>query len=161
MLRYIEGPEIKLTVRDRIFLDAEFYSGEKMEGLEPHRLFPITGLTRYIALIDPEGEIVGIISNADNLLAESRDAVVSALEEYYMIPKITKILKWESKYHEHLWTAETTHGRVVIAITDSTNHVKRLFDDRVLIKDGADNRYEIPDLNLLDAASVRMILPDI
>ena len=56
MPRYIDGPEVKFTRRDGIFVDAEFYSGEKFEGLELHRMFPITGLSRYITLIDSEGE---------------------------------------------------------------------------------------------------------
>ena len=41
MPRYIDGPEVKFTRRDGIFVDAEFYSGEKFEGLELHRMFPM------------------------------------------------------------------------------------------------------------------------
>ena len=35
MPNYIESSAIKLTPRDRIFVDAEFYTGEKFENLEP------------------------------------------------------------------------------------------------------------------------------
>ena len=93
MPRYVAGNEIKLKIRDRILVDAEFFNGDKMEGLQPRRLFPVSGLTRYIALMDEEGESVCIISNLKNLMPESRKAVNSALEEYYMIPKIQKIIK--------------------------------------------------------------------
>ena len=55
MPRYIEGPEVRLTENDKIFVDAEFYTGEKFTELELHRMFPITGLTKYIALMDSEG----------------------------------------------------------------------------------------------------------
>ena len=158
---YVEGSEIKLTTRDRILVDAEFFGGGKKEGLQPRRLFPISGLTRYIALMDEEGEAVCIISNLDNLMPESRKAIASALEEYYMIPKILKVTKWKEKYGNHVWTAETTHGLVDIEITDTSNHVKKLFDDRVLVKDASDNRYEIPDLKTLDANSLKLIMPDI
>jgi len=161
MPRYVEGTEIKLTVRDRIWVDAVFFSGEKVEGLQPRRLFPVSGLTRYIALMDEEGEALCIISNLDNLMPESKEAVTSALEEYYMIPKIQKILRWRAKHGMHIWTAITTHGQVDIEISDSSNHVKKLYDDRVLIKDASDNRYEIPDLKLMDAHSLRLIMPDI
>ena len=161
MPRYVEGTEIKLTVRDRILIDAEFYDGPVMEGLQPRRLFPVSGLTRYVALLNPEGEEVCIISNLDNLFPESREAIVSALNEYYMIPHVLKVLNWQEKHGHHIWTAVTNHGQVDIEITDSTNHVKRLYDDRVLIKDISDNRYEIPDLNKLDAQSLRLIMPNI
>ena len=161
MPRYIEGTEIKLTIRDRILVDAEFFNGDKMEGLLPRRLFPISGLTRYIALMDEEGESVCIISNIKNLLPESREAITGALEEYYMIPKIQKVIKWQKKHGLHVWTALTTHGQVDIEIGDSSNNVKKLYDDRVLIKDVSDNRYEIPDLKQLDAHSLKQIMPDI
>ena len=161
MPRYIQGNEIKLKTRDRILVDAEFFNGDKMEGLQPRRLFPVSGLTRYIALMDEEGESVCIISNLDNLMPESRTAVNSALEEYYMIPKIQKVMKWQAKHGLHIWTAQTTHGQIDIEIGDSSNHVKKLYDDRVLIKDVSDNRYEIPDLKQLDANSLKLIMPDI
>lgn len=86
MPRYIDGPEVKFTRRDGIFVDAEFYSGEKFEGLELHRMFPITGLSRYISLIDSEGEEIAVIRNIDNLLPESKEAVEQCLDEYYNDP---------------------------------------------------------------------------
>ena len=159
MPRYVEGTDINLTVRDRILVDAEFYGGKKIEGLQPRRLFPVSGLNRYIALMDDEGDAVCIIRSLESLLPESREAVSGALDEYYMIPKITKVLNWQIRHGCHVWTVETDHGQVVIEITDNTNQVKRLYDDRILIKDGADNRYEIPDLNKLDARSLKLILP--
>ena len=62
MPRYIEGPEVRLTENDKIFVDAEFYTGEKFTELELHRMFPITGLTKYIALMHQpcgDGKSVG------------------------------------------------------------------------------------------------------
>ena len=56
MPRYIEGPEVRFTPNDKIFVDAEFFTGEKFTELELHRLFPVTGLRRYIALVDKDGE---------------------------------------------------------------------------------------------------------
>ena len=38
--RYIEGQEARITVNDKLFVDVEFYGGEKFEMLEPKRLFP-------------------------------------------------------------------------------------------------------------------------
>jgi len=161
MPRYIDGSEIKLEVRDRIFLDAEFFSGEKYENLQPYRLFPISGLSRYISLMDEKGNSICIISNIDDLIPESKEALWSVLNERYLVPKITRILNWKEKRRRRIWTAETTHGKVEIEIVDSSNNVKRLFDDRVLIKDSSDNRYEIQDLKKLDGHSLRRILPDI
>ena len=165
MPRYVDGTEIKLKPRDRIFLDAEFYTGstetETRIGLLPRCLFPVSGKNQYIALMDEAGEAVCIIRDLETLFEESRDAVANALREYYMVPKVLKVHNWVSKQGFHIWTVDTNHGHTVIEIVDSTVNVKRLFDDRVLIKDTSDNRYEIPNLNDLDARSLRLIMPDI
>ena len=98
MPRYIEGPEVKLTENDKIFVDAEFYTGEKFTELELHRMFPITGLTKYIALVDSEGEQIAIIRDLNDLMEDSRKVAEKVLEEYYMIPRITKFIKMSEKF---------------------------------------------------------------
>ena len=56
MITYIDGPEVKITENDGIFVDVEFFhSKEKLTGLEPRRLFPRSGIDRYVALLDGEG----------------------------------------------------------------------------------------------------------
>ena len=159
MPRYIEGPEVKFTENDKIFVDAEFYTGEKFTELEPRRMFPITGLTRYIALLDNEGNEIAVIRNIDDLLPESKKVVQNCLTEYYMIPRITKFIKMSEKFKIWIWTAETDKGICTFEIRNHITAIKPLYDGRVLIKDANDNRYEIPDINKLDKKSLRMILP--
>lgn len=159
MPRYIEGNEIKLTENDVIFVDAEFFSGEKYVGLELHRLFPITGLSKYIALIDSDGNEIAVIRDINDLMPESRDVAVKCLEEYYMIPRITKFLKMSEKFKIWMWTAETDKGVYTFEIRNHYTAVKPLYDGRVLIKDANDNRYEVPDVTKLDKKSQKLIMP--
>ncbi len=159
MPRYIEGPEVKFTVNDKIFVDAEFYTGEKFTELELRRMFPITGLTRYIALLDNEGNEIAVIRNIDDLLPESKKVIEACLDEYYMIPRITRFIKMSEKFKIWMWTAETDKGICTFEIRNHVTAIKPLYDGRVLIKDANDNRYEIPDINQLDKKSLRMLLP--
>jgi hypothetical protein len=159
MPRYIEGPEVKLTENDKIFVDAEFYTGEKFTELEPRRMFPITGLTKYIALLDNEGNEIAVIRNIDDLLPESKKVIEKCLDEYYMIPRITRFIKMSEKFKIWMWTAETDKGICTFEIRNHVTAIKPLYDGRVLIKDANDNRYEIPDINELDKKSLRMLLP--
>ena len=147
MPRYVEGPDIRLTPNDVIFVDVEFYTGEKFSGVELRRMFPITGLTKYIALVD--------------LMPESREVAEKVLEEYYMIPRITRFIKMSEKFKIWMWTAETDKGVYTFEIRNHITAVKPLYDGRVLIKDANDNRYEIPDVKELDKKSLKMILPKI
>ena len=159
MPRYIEGPEVRLTENDKIFVDAEFYSGEKFYELELHRMFPITGLTKYIALMDSEGNEIAVIRDINDLMPESREVVENCLREYYMIPRITKFIKMSERFKIWMWTAETDKGICTFEIRNHHTAIKPLYDGRVLIKDANDNRYEIPDVNLLDKHSKKLILP--
>lgn len=159
MPRYIEGPEIRLTENDKIFVDAEFYTGEKFYELELHRMFPITGLTKYIALMDSEGNEIAVIRDINDLLPESREVVENCLREYYMIPRITKFIKMSERFKIWMWTAETDKGVCTFEIRNHLTAIKPLYDGRVLIKDANDNRYEIPDVNKLDKHSKKLILP--
>ncbi len=158
---FIDEQAIKLTVNDKIYLDAELYTGEKFTMLEPHRLFPVSGLMHYISLLDEEGNEQMIIRNVDNLLPESKQALLDCLNERYMIPKITKLVKRTEKFEIWMWTVETDRGEYTFEIINSYQSIKILYDGRILIKDGNDNRYEIPDLYALDKRSIKLILPDV
>ncbi|MBR2876445.1 MAG: DUF1854 domain-containing protein [Clostridia bacterium] len=161
MPRYVEGPDIRLTPNDVIFVDVEFYTGEKFTGVELRRMFPITGLTKYIALVDSNGEQIAIIRDLNDLLDESKAVAEKCLEEYYMIPRILKFIKMSEKFKIWMWTAETDKGVYTFEIRNHITAVKPLYDGRVLIKDANDNRYEIPDVKKLDKKSLKMILPKI
>ncbi len=161
MPRYVEGSDIKLTENDGIFVDAEFFTGEKFEGLELKRMFPITGLTKYIALVDSEGEQVAVIRDLNDLMEDSKNVALKVLEEYYMIPRITKFIKMSERFKIWMWTAETDKGIYTFEIRNHITAVKPLYDGRVLIKDANDNRFEIPDVKKLDNKSKKMILPKI
>jgi len=160
MITYIDGPEAHITPNDGIFVDVEFYhTKQKLTGLEPHRLFPRSGGNRYVALLDGDGNQVAVIRNADNLLPESKETLLAAMEEYYMIPRITRFIKMTEKFKIWMWTAQTDKGEITFEIRNHIASVKPLYDGRVLIKDANDNRYEIPDYRKLDKKSQKMLLP--
>lgn len=160
MINYIDGPEVRITENDGIFVDVEFYhSKEKLEGLELHRLFPRSGSNKYIVLLNDEGEQIAIIRNIENLDPESKKVVEKVLEEYYMIPRITRFISMTEKFKIWMWTAETDHGTITFEIRNHIASIKPLYDGRVLIKDANDNRYEIPDYRLLDKESQKMLIP--
>ena len=92
-------------------------------------------------------------------MPDSKKALTDALEEYYMIPRITKFLKMTEKFKIWMWTAETDKGVITFEIRNHIASVKPLYDGRVLIRDANDNRYEIPDYRQLDKNSRKMLLP--
>ena len=91
MLRYIDGPEVRFKVKDKIFVDMEFYhTDEVIRDMELRRMFPVSGKDKYICVVDSEGNEQALIRDVNNLDEMSREAVNSCLEEYYMMPRILK-----------------------------------------------------------------------
>ena len=88
---YIEGDEARIERTDFCKVTLTYYDGRVFEDLEPRRLFPLSGLHKYITLLDPEGREAAIIRSLDTLMPESRQAVEACLEEFYLIPRITGI----------------------------------------------------------------------
>lgn len=157
---FIDGNEIRLTVKDKIFCDVEFFSGEKFFNLEPRRLFPVTGLSEYITFLDENGEEKFILRKIENMAEEQRKLLTDCLEEYYRIPKIKRLISRTEKHRIWLWTVETDKGEFTFEIINHVQSMKMFYDKRILIKDGNDNRYEIPNIYQMDKRSQKLILPD-
>lgn len=158
---FINADEVKITSGEAFLLNLEFYDGTKFENVEARRLFPITGPDIYISLLDDKGSEIAVVRNINNLMAESADALKSSLEEYYMIPKISKITDRSEKYGVLKWTVETDRGIREFEIRNRQTDIKVIQNNRVLIKDSNDNRYEIVDFEKLDKSSLRLISTDL
>ncbi len=161
-LRYIDAHEVRITENDGILVDVEFYhTKEILRGLEPRRLFPISGLDKFITLLDSEGAEQAIVRDLARLMPESRAALENSLREYYMIPRIKRFIKMDDSFKIWMWTVETDRGTYTFEVRNHIASIKVLYDGRVLIKDANDNRYEVPDFKALDTRSQRLLSPNL
>lgn len=142
-----------------ILLNVDFGDGRRIENVEPHRLFPVTKNNTYITLIDDGGNETAVIRDLGKLPPESRSAVEKSLDEYYLVPKITKIYAINEKYGLIKFKVETDHGKYSFEIRNRQSDIKSNFDNRIIILDSSDNRYEIPDINRLDHKSYKLLSP--
>ena len=154
---YIDNDMARFTRKDITLVDMELYDGRFFENLEPRRLFPLSGLEKYITLLDEEGIEQAIIRDLRTLPPKEREIIESCLNEYYLIPKITKILDCREKYGVLNIQVETDRGGALIEIRTVLHGLKLLYGSRVLLRDNNDNRYEIPDLSRLDKRSRSLI----
>lgn len=154
---YVEYDMARFTRKDITHVDMELYDGRNFENLEPHRLFPLSGLEKYITLLDEEGIERAIIRDLRTLPPQERKIIDACLEEYYLIPRVEKINNIEEKYGVVTLDAETDRGHAKIEIRNILHGMKLLYNSRVLLRDGNDNRYEIPDLARLDKRSRQLI----
>lgn len=153
---YIENDNARITLKEGTLLNVEMYDGRVFEGLEARRLFPITGIDRYITLLDEEGEEKAVIRDVNSLMEESRETVKKVLDEYYLVPKIISIIECYEKFGLMKMKVETDRGVYSFDIKSRYNDIKILYDGRVLLRDASDNRYEIEKFDKLDKSSKKL-----
>lgn len=140
-------------------LDVEMFDGRRFDAVEARRLFPLTGNTKYITLLNEEAEEQAVIRDLETLMEESRENVLWALGEYYLIPKIQTIRSVNEKYGRLHLDVETDSGPYRFDVRNTHADIKQFYDGRVMIKDASDNRYDIPDVRALDEKSQRLLNP--
>jgi hypothetical protein len=137
------------------------FGGETYQDLEPRRLFPLSGLTRYITLLDTDKKEVAIVRDLSLLDADSRIALQQCLDEFYMIPKIYRVISITDKFGIITWHCQTNHGERSFVIKNRNSDIKSLYDGRVLLRDSNDNRYEIENVALLDKRSQHLLASEL
>ena len=135
-------------------------SGEVIPTLEPRRLFPVSRADKYITLLDTDGDEVGIVRDLADLSGESRSAIKQSLDDYYLVPRITRIISTGEKYGTLRWTVETDRGIKSFDIRNRNHDIKVFKDGKVRIRDSDDNRYTIENYNELDPHSRARLIAD-
>lgn len=150
---YIEGDNAKITQVDLTHMDVLMFDGQEFKNVEPRRLFPISGLRKYISLLDNEEKEVAIIRNLDTLMEDSKHVVEQCLKEYYFIPKILEIYEVKEVSGNINMHVKTDKGDRRFEIWHRYNDIKVIHGTRVLFRDVSDNRYEIENIDELDKPS--------
>ena len=156
-----------ITSDDRILpsennlVDLVCKDGRSFAGLEPRRLFPVSAADKYITLLDENGVEVALIRAMTDLNTASRAVISDSLNDFYLVPTITRILEVNEKFGDLRWTVETDRGVRSFDIRNRYHDVKIYPDGKVRIRDADDNRYTIKDYKALDAHSRKLMISDL
>lgn len=153
---YIDGDMAQFTRKDITFVDVQLQDGTTFQNVEPRCLFPSSNGRKFITLLDENGVEQAVIRDLDTLPAEQRKVIEDCLAEYYLIPRITKILNTTEKFGLITLETETDRGPARIEIRNLLYGFKQV-GNRLLLRDGNDNRYEVPDLTKLDSKSRHLL----
>lgn len=124
-------------------------------GLEVQvlRAFPLSHARGFITLRDGKDEELGMIESLDDLDASSKALAESELLRRYFLPKITAILAATERFGSSQWEVETDRGPRTLSTGVVNEAISEIGPGRYLIADSEGNRFEIPKLSELDAAS--------
>lgn len=154
---YIDYDMARFTRRNLTQVDMELHDGRAFQSLEPRRLFPVSGLEKYITLLDESGVEQAVIRDLRTLPPREREIIEACLREYYLIPQIQQIKGCDERYDGITLHALTDRGYADIEIRILAQGLKMVQGYRVLIRDVHDNRYEIADVTRLDKRSQHIL----
>jgi len=117
------------------------------------RAFPLTEPRRYLSVCDGGGKEVGVLVELAALAAADRQLVEAELERRYLVPVIQRVIAIKERFGTVDWQVETDRGRCNFTTRNLRENVTRPVPGRVIMSDVDGNRYDVPDLDLLDSAS--------
>ncbi|MYF99281.1 DUF1854 domain-containing protein, partial [Candidatus Poribacteria bacterium] len=140
-LEFLDANKVNIGRNAFAELVVQLPDGTTHTKVEPVRSFPVSETTRYIALLDNEGNEIGIVEDVKKLTPNSRDVLTEELQKRYFMPKITKINSLDGQFGVTTWNVETSQGDVEFGIRTRYDIVT-LESVLFLIKDAEANRYE-------------------
>ena len=90
----------------------------------------------------------------------SAAVITKSLEDYYLVPRILRILSKAEKYGTLRWTVETDRGVIAFDIRNRNHDIHVMRSGFVRVRDANDNRYIIEDCNKLDKKSYALLIAD-
>lgn len=132
-----------------------------LEGKETRvilcREFPFDCPWEYISVLDDEHRELGIIRRTADFGDEARRLLEDELRRRYYAPEILHILSVKERYGFSYWRVTTAEGEVRFTLHDTYRSIQRVESARIVFSDVNGNRFEIPDLERLDARSRRRL----
>jgi hypothetical protein len=130
--------------------------GEEAVEVTLRYLRPLSSRTEIVVL-DGKGREVATLAGLDALPEGERALAREALRERYVLPAILRVERVDVRFGTRYWWVETDRGPRWFALREPGKNVTWLTPDRLVLRDTAGNRFEIPDLSTLDAASRRWV----
>ncbi|MEW6754703.1 MAG: DUF1854 domain-containing protein [Candidatus Latescibacterota bacterium] len=151
-LNLLDASEVRF--RRNAFCELVLVTPEgRWDGVSVVRTFPYSAPERMLSVRDSAGREVGLVQDVGQLEPESRRLLYQELERLYFVPRITRVLRIDERFHVPCWEVETDRGPRAFEIRSGRRDVRVVDHGRVLIRDADGNAYEIPDYRKLDPAS--------
>lgn len=152
--RYLDGSRVRLwypaqNARPRCEIKDEVCFLE----VKAYRCFPLTHPDDFISLRDPADKEIGILRNLSSMDVASRAILEAELDRKYFTPLIEKIHSLVPDASMWIWDVETQRGRIKFYLRGVRDSIHEVAPRRWQIFSMDGQRYEIRDLEKLDAKS--------
>lgn len=125
-----------------------------VRNVKPVWASPLSRPNQFLALVDPKGDdIAMLVEPKRELSAESWNAVQTELRRRNLTARISRITHAREDNGAAYFSVETDRGARDFVMTNLSTNAIWFGENRLLLVDADGNRFEIPDLNALDARS--------
>ena len=151
----LDPSSISLTKEPWSELTLTLKEGERVTTYRDVRVrlaFPLSQGDRAVSFLLQDGTELGTLQDINSLDPASAEVLRSVLEITYFIPRIVKVREIREEFGVNRWTVETDRGPRTFDV-QSRQDIRPAGPGRYIIRDIDGNRYEIRDVNALDAES--------
>jgi hypothetical protein len=114
---------------------------------------PLTRPGRYLGLLDAKGDEIATVAEPASLSEESRAAVMEELRRRTLTSTIVRIEHAKVEFGATYWHTITDRGERDFVTQSLQENAQWLGPTHLLLIDVDGNRFEIPDVDALDAKS--------
>lgn len=111
-----------------------------------------------IVFLDEKSREVATLESVDVLTGEQRPVVEEALRERYHLLTIVQVHGVDVRFGTRYWRVDTDRGPRWFTLREPGKNVSWITERHLVLRDSAGNRYEIPDLDALDARGRASVL---
>ncbi|RYG64527.1 DUF1854 domain-containing protein [bacterium] len=150
---YLDSKNLQIDSASDGTLRAQIEGDRCAVRLDVLRAFPISHADENIVLRDGGGKEIGILQDLKSLDSATRALLETALANRYFLPRITRIDSIFERFGSAVWEVDTDRGPTTITTKALHEAIYEVSPTRFLLRDIEENRFEIPDVNALDAVS--------
>jgi hypothetical protein len=153
---FLAPEKCKFSMTAGGFLALE-YGEDKFPVVSAYRSFPLTLGDKYISIRDDKEKEIGIIVDLADFSSDQANLVRAELERRYFTPVVETVVKMKEEFGYIYWEVITDRGPRRFTSRGQHDSIVPVSDTRILILDVDGNRFDVPDVRLLDAKSAKLL----
>lgn len=136
-----------------VYIDSK---GKTLESVFPVRAFPISAPDEGISIVTADGQELVWIDQMDEIPEATQKLLKEELASREFMPKISKLRSVSSFATPSTWRVDTDRGTTTFVLKGEDD-IRRLSSSTLLIADSNGVHFLIRDLQMMDAASRKLL----
>jgi len=157
-IRYLDPADVRASQPEGgAHLRIELRDDRTVLSARLKRAFPLTDPNSYVSIQDGKGDEVGVLLSVDGLNKETRRLFDEQLDRRYFTPAIHKIDILRQEAGMWKFVVQTQRGPTEFFVRNWRDSAHEIAPNRWQINSVDGGRFEIPDLEAIDAGSRRLM----